>query len=223
MRANLFTWGAASGALFLVLVIVGAGLSGDTDLYQDDVGTLLTEVEDNKGLFQAAQVLVGMGLLFFLPLAVAVMYTHKAEDRGYGLIATFFFAIGVTAMLAAAVSGFVLAEVASSFVEASGGLRDAVQQDGELMQNLYIMFFGPASFFPMGLAMAISGWLMLRSAFFARPIAWLTFVVAVGGLSGGFLWPVFILGLLIWTVAVAWTLWRKPGAATTLAGQVAPA
>lgn len=222
MRANLFSWGAASGVLFLALVVVGAVISGDTDLYQDDVAALLTAVEDNKDLFQVAQALAGMGLLFFLPLAVAVLYTHKAEDRGYGLIANFFFAIGVTAMLAAAVAAFVLAEVASNFVEASGGLRGAVQQDGELMQNLYIMFFGPVMFFPMGLAMAITGILMLRSGFFARPIAWLTFIVSIGGLSGGFLWPVFILGLLIWTVAVAWTLWRKSGAATTSATQPAP-
>lgn len=209
MRTQMFRWSAVSGLVFLLLAIAGFALTVSVDPYESEIAGLLADIDENKSAFQAGAVAAAAATLFLIPLAVGVLYTHMAQDRPFGAIASLFIVVSVAGSVLGGISAVVLGEVASEYAVASGGVKDALLQDGNLVQNFYVMTSGPAMFFPLGLALAITGILMLRARFFANPIVWLTLLVAVGGLSGGILWPVVIIGLPLWTIAVAWTLWSK--------------
>jgi hypothetical protein len=217
MHVLTFRWAAISGLLFLILVIVGFALTISVDPYESEIANLLADIDENKTAFQAGAVAAAAAMLFLVPLIIGVMYTHLEQDRPFGTMASLFFVISVAGSVIGGISAVVLGEVASEYAGASGAVKEALEQDGNLVQSFYVMASGPAAFFPLGLALALTGVLMLRARFFARPIAWLTLVVAVGGLSGGFLWPVVIIGVPLWTIAVAWTLWSKASETPALA------
>jgi hypothetical protein len=216
MRNDVIRWGAVSAAIFLILTIVGFCLSLDIDPYQDNVASLLADLDDNEVTWIASSVLLVIGFFFFVMVGVSLVYTHDERDRPYAGAAVLFFALSVVGAILNGVSGIVLSDVASSYFEGSEEAREALLADGELVQSFYIVSQS-ALFFPIGLALAITGVLMLRGAFFPKAIAWLTLIVAVGGLSGGFLWPILIFGLPIWSLAVGVIMWRRSSESGSMA------
>lgn len=213
LRIDLFRWVALSGVLFVILGVIGFALSVSVNLYEDDIAVMLDDVNDSKDAFQAGSVLAVAGMFFLIPLLVGVMYTHRDDDRPAAVAASLFLAVSLAGAVLSGITAVALGELAPEYASASGSVKDALLQDGRLLQDVYMMAFGPAFFFPLGLALAITGVLMLRAQFFARPVAWLTLIVAIGGLSAGILWPIVIIGLPIWSIAVAWTLWSKSSGA----------
>jgi len=209
MRSDVLRLAGLCGLLFAIVMVIVfiASIASGISLHDKDVGRFLTDINNNEGVFVVSQALLGIGYALVFPLLLGLFFALREEDRPFSILASTFFAIGILFMVAARAIGGVLTGVASDFVASSGAVTDAILQDGETLQTIFIVLQGVGEF-GVGLGLLVTGVLMLRAPFFSRWLSWFTIVIGISGLPG-FLFFIFLPGLVIWFLAVSATMLSK--------------
>lgn len=216
-------WGAATGILFVVVLLAAFVFGPDTPPgYDDSAQQVLEYVHDNRGDIQAATALFALGgFLFLWFLGSLARALRLAEGPGPARLAAIAFAGGVTTVAVATVGQ--AAQWAASY---------HTDLDPNLVRGLYDVGIGAFLVVGLGIAALIgatSALALLRAgtlpswlAIYGAAFTLYTLVVTVVGTfqetgafspSDGVLGLLVFLGFLLWTLATSIVLVRKVGAA----------
>jgi hypothetical protein len=215
-------WGAATGILFVVALVVAFVFGPDKPpAFDDSAQQVFDYVQDNRGEIQTTTAFYAVGgFLFLWFLGSLARALRLAEGRGPGRLAAVAFAGGVTTVAVATVGQ--AAQWAASY---------HTDLDPTLVRGLFDV--GIAAFLLVGLGIAAligaSSLVALRTgvlpswlAFSGAGFTLYTLVVTVVGSfqetgafspSDGVLGLLVFFGFLLWTLATSIVLVRKVGAA----------
>ena len=189
-------WAALSGAVFVILGVVGAFLAGSPPKVSDSDEKIKQFVLDNQDALKCSVYLAGLGLVFFL-FFLGIVWTrlHRAEG-GPGRLAGTSAMAGVAA-IAMAGAGF--------GISAYGYLHPA---ESALTYRLSTVVFGMLAFAALVFVEAASI-VIIRTKFLPAWLGWLGMLSALLWLVGGAAVvteddTIFVFGFVAFLV---WALW----------------
>ncbi|HXH22499.1 MAG TPA: DUF4386 family protein [Dehalococcoidia bacterium] len=216
MRTDVFRMSGLSALLFAAAFIGAAALGGvsGVDVYIDDdeIGMLLEDIRDNEAAFAATNIANLLMAVFLIPIFPGLFYAAREEDRPWVVVACSFMLVAAVFMLVSGLAGMMLVDTQDYF-NASGPLQEAIGRDFLVVLAFHVFFFyGP----PIGIGLLIMGLVSLRSGFFHKAVGWIGIVAGLGGISI-FGWFIVLPGLLVWSLAIAWSLLRPRAGSPRLA------
>lgn len=212
-------YGAAAGVVFVILVVVGALISGSPPSPDDSVQKIGKYYVDHTGALKTGAFLTGLGAAAFLWFLGSLWSTlRRSEDtRRLATIAT---GGGIVGLILAVAAFAVNAAVA---IAADSG-RDAVQAVNPKFIYLLAGTIGGMGNFGIAVLVAATGVAALRTGVFPAAFGWASFVIALGWIVGGLVVAtdsaaIFAVGFivflvwLIWVLVISFFLFRPPTAA----------
>src|SRR5215204_2144609 len=172
-------YGAAAGLLFVVLVVVGALISGSPPSPDDSVRKVAEYYEDHTAALKTGAFLTGLGSLAFLWFLGSLWSTlRRSEDtRRLATIATGGGIVGlITAVTALALNATVAIAIDSSRATASVNPKFIYLLSGTI---------GGMGNFGIAALVAATGIAALRTGVFPAPLGWASLVIALGWIVAG--------------------------------------
>ena len=223
MHVAFIRWAGLAAILFALALVVQIALGIAADISDDSTAAMLTDIDDHREIFLFDSLWSMGNKVLFVPVVIAIYFVLREELRPYFLVAAVLFFAGTLLLAASAAIGVPLADAARDYVEATDAQRPARLDGGDtlVLTSNALGFGGIAS---LGVAILITGIVMLRSVVFRRWLAWVA--IAMGVAAGiGFLefavegfGVVFLLVFLlqvVWLIGVGWTMWRMGQPLTT--------
>lgn len=203
------SWGklaAVAGILFVVLLIVGFGISGDvpaTDASDAEHVEWWSDSGNQTRMIAAGYLITLSGLAL---VAFLVGLRSSLTQPGSELLARFSFAAGIVfvAMLLAATIALGQVAGAVKFGNAPLPSADFLRMFPQFGYGLMLLAGGLSA----AASVAAASWAILRTGAFARWLGWLGIVCAFILLFGVFFMP--MIALPIWVLAASIVLWRRP-------------
>lgn len=184
-------FGPLSGLVFVILFVVGAGLSGDADVEPTaSASTALAELADNADETQLGAYIFLLGLGFFL-FFVAYFGDHL-RSKGGGWWGTAFFGGGV--VLTAGLIAMTLLELGGA-VAAENGDAETAKMVVDFLWEISVTWTAPL--LVMGVAAAV---VVLGQRALPRWLGWFAVVVALGALMPWI--GLFVFGLWVLVVSI---------------------
>lgn len=202
-------WTAFAGAAFVVLILVGNGLSADGAPVGYDPDAQLAYLRDNTGT-TGDTIGLGLELLGFalFPFFLARLWSQlRAADRGDGVLPMTALAAGVTMLAIKLGSGAELIALGDRADTLSG---EQVQQLVDVNSATFVL-----SFLPFGVLLFAAGLATVRNGGLPRWLGWSALVLGAGNVVSSMTDPdgpmvvPFLLGL-IWIVVTAVVMARRP-------------
>lgn len=198
-------YGAAAGLIFVILVVVGALISGAPPSPDDSVRHIAKYYEDHTAVIKIGAFLTGLAGVAFLWFLGSVWSTLRRSDdtRRLATIAT---GGGIVGLVLAFGSFAVNATVALA-VDTTGATASVNPKFMYLLSGVVSAMgnFGIAVF------VAAVGVSALRTAVFPPALGWASIVIALGWIVGGLLVvstssTFFTIGFIVFLVWLAWVL-----------------
>jgi len=198
-------YGAAAGLLFVVLVVVGALISGSPPSPDDSVRKVAEYYEDHTAAIKTGAFLTGLGSLAFLWFLGSLWSTlRRSEDtRRLATIATGGGIVGlITAVTALALNATVAIAIDSSGATASVNPKFIYLLSGTI---------GGMGNFGIAALVAATGIAALRTGVFPAPLGWASLVIALGWIVAGLIVAtdaaaIFTIGFIVFLVWLIWVL-----------------
>ena len=209
-------YGAAAGVIFVVLIVVGALISGSPPSPDDSVRKIASYYEDHTAAIKTGAFLTGLGSLAFLWFLGSLWSTLRRSDdtRRLATIAT---AGGIVGLITA-VTAFALNATVAIAIDSTGATASV---NPKFIYLLSGVIGGMGNFGIAALVIAV-GVASLRTKVFPEALGWASLVIALGWIVGGLVvvtdsgFP-FVVGFitflvwLIWVLAISFFLFRPPG------------
>ena len=198
-------YGAAAGLIFVILVVVGALISGAPPSPDDSVRHIANYYEDHTAALKTGAFLTGLAGVAFLWFLGSVWSTLRRSDdtRRLATIAT---GGGIVGLILAFASFAVNATVALA-VDTTGATASVNPKFMYLLSGVIAAMgnFGIAVF------VAAVGVAALRTAVFPPALGWASLVIALGWIVGGLVVvstasTFFTIGFIVFLVWLAWVL-----------------
>jgi hypothetical protein len=184
-------FGPLSGLVFVILFVVGAGVSGDADVEPSvSASTALAELADNADQTKLGAYIFLLGLGFFL-FFVAYLGDHLRSNGG-GWWGTAFFGGGVA--LTAGLIAMTLLELGGA-VAAENGDAETAKMVVDFLWELSVTWTAPL--LVMGVAAAV---VILGQRALPQWLGWFAVVVALGALMPWI--GLFVFGLWVLVVSI---------------------
>lgn len=215
MTSLLNRWAPLGGIIFIVLIVIGAGLIGDhpdPDAPEQEITDYLGDGDKHTLNIVGAYlwVLAGIGLLWFLTQLRSIL---RAAEGGAGTLSNLGFGAGVIFVGLLMASAGAIAAVAGAIE-----FRDAPDIDPDFVRIMpqmgYAMLLLGGGFAAIVLVLTTSA-ISLQTGVFPQWLTWLGFLAAIVLLFAIIFLP--MIALLIWVLAVAIVLLMRGEETTTAA------
>jgi hypothetical protein len=198
-------YGAAAGLVFVVLVVVGALISGAPPSPDDSVREIADYYEDHTGAIKAGAFLTGLALVAFFWFLGSLWATlRRSEDtRRLATIATGGAIIGVIT----AITAFALNATVALAIDSTGATASV---NPKFIYLLAGTISGMGNF---GVAVLVTatGVAALRTGVFPAPLGWASLVLALGWIVAGLIVvtdaaAIFTIGFIVFLLWLIWVL-----------------
>jgi preprotein translocase subunit YajC len=198
-------YGAAAGLLFVVLVVVGALISGAPPSPDDSVREIADYYEDHTGSIKVGAFLTGLAAVAFLWFLGSLWSTlRRSEDtRRLATIATGGGIVG----LITAITGFALNATVALAIDSTGATASVNPKFIYLLAGT----IGGMGNFGVAALVAATGIAALRTGVFPPALGWASLVIALGWVVGGLVVAtdaaaIFTIGFIVFLVWLIWVL-----------------
>ena len=199
-------YGALAGLIFVVLVVVGALITGSPPSPDDSVAKIGKYYTDHTGTIRTGAFLTGLGSAAFLWFLGSVWATLRRSDdtRRLATIATGGGIVG----LITAVTAFALNAAVALAVEQG---RESVQLVNPKFIYVLSGVVGGMGNFGIAVFVVAVGVAALRTGVFPAALGWASLVIALGWVVAGLVvlttsTAIFALGFIVFLVWLAWVL-----------------
>ena len=170
---------AASGIVFVALLIIQAIMLGTPPKPDDPIAKIAAYFSDHRTKFLASWYIIGLGIVFFLWFLGSLRNALAQAEGGAGRLSSVVFGSGIFLAALATAGGAVHATL--SFRVASEGNQAVIRALFDLSNMLSSGLFA----FPTAAMFLAASAVMIRTGVIARKLGWAALLVGLVQLVGG--------------------------------------
>lgn len=203
-RQDLLRFAGYAGLLFfsvLVLQMITYRIAGADILTDTDWPATFNRILEHRAAFTISMGAGAVAAGCLIPLMLGFFQTTDAADRPYLYVACGFLFLAALLSIDAYAHAGNLVGASKDYVHGLAPVDTLVAISDQAQGDQYeILQYGGLFSFGVGLLMIT--WLMTRSAFYVKPIAWLTFSLAVTSFLSNIAPSFFAADRLIWVFSL---------------------